>query len=180
MRTRVSPQESVAAPREGDGVAGDPAMAPAATVGLDPVDAPALVLDTNAVLDWLWFADRSMHGVARAIVAGRCRWLQTGAMRAELEHVLRHRLPPRPGGDAGAVVTACRRWAHAVAEAAPALLRCADRDDQMFVDLAIAAGARWLVTRDRALLALARRAQALGLAVIEPPHWPRSTSPRAA
>lgn len=180
MHTRVSPQESVAAPPDAHGGAGAPKPARVAAAGPDFGDVPALVLDTNAVLDWLWFADASMHGVSRAIVAGHCRWLQTGAMRAELEHVLRHRLPPRPGGDAGAVVAACRRWAHAVADATPAPLRCADRDDQMFVDLALAAGARWLVTRDRALLALARRAQALGLAVIELPHWPRSTTPRVA
>ena len=151
MHTWVSPQESVAA--------------------------PALVLDTNAVLDWLWFADASMHGVAWAIAAGRCRWLQTGAMRAELEHVLRHRLRPRPGGDAGAVVAACRRWAHPVADAAPAALRCSDHGDQMFIDLALAAGARWLVTRDRALLALAGRARALGLDVTAPPPWPPSARP---
>jgi predicted nucleic acid-binding protein len=50
-------------------------------------------------------------------------------------------------------------------------LHCADPDDQMFVDLAHAAGARWLVSRDRAVLRLARRAAAFGIAIAAPEGW---------
>jgi predicted nucleic acid-binding protein len=50
-------------------------------------------------------------------------------------------------------------------------LRCTDPDDQMFVDLAHAAGARWLVSRDRAVLRLARRAAAFGIAITAPEGW---------
>jgi predicted nucleic acid-binding protein len=55
----------------------------------------------------------------------------------------------------------------------PALL-CRDPDDQKFLELALATDARFLVTRDRALLDLARRAQEQhGLAILRPdaPAW---------
>ena len=51
-------------------------------------------------------------------------------------------------------------------------LRCTDADDQKFIDLALGYGARWLLSRDRAVLKLARRAQPLGLAVMTPDAWP--------
>ena len=51
-------------------------------------------------------------------------------------------------------------------------LRCRDPDDQMFIDLALSARAQWLVTRDRALLVLARRARLRGVTVIRPVDWP--------
>jgi predicted nucleic acid-binding protein len=54
---------------------------------------------------------------------------------------------------------------------ASAHLHCRDPDDQMFLDLALAAGARWLVSRDRALLHLRRRAQSHGLAIVTPEQW---------
>jgi predicted nucleic acid-binding protein len=58
--------------------------------------------------------------------------------------------------------------------AAPATLpglRCSDPDDQVFIDLAAEAGARWLLTHDRALLRLARRARALGVQIAQPQSW---------
>lgn len=54
---------------------------------------------------------------------------------------------------------------------APLNLRCSDADDQIFVDLALAQGARWLITHDRALLKLARRAGGRGLAIVTPTCW---------
>lgn len=141
---------------------------PAATAAGRP---PALVLDTNAVLDWLWFADPAMQAVGAAIAGGRCRWWATPAMADELAHVLARGLRPRPGADRAAVLDGWRRWAHladAPAGPAPPGLRCRDADDQKFVDLAVGIGASWLVTRDRALLALASAASRNGLAIVPP------------
>ena len=42
------------------------------------------------------------------------------------------------------------------------LPRCRDADDQKFLDLAWSANAAWLVTKDKALLELARRVAKLG------------------
>lgn len=138
-------------------------------------ETPAIVLDTNAVLDWLWFGDPAMTPVAKAITSGRCCWLRTAAMRAELEHVVAHKLPDRPGARRHQVVDDGHRWACEVEAPAPfmpgAALACRDADDQMFIDLALAQGARWLLSRDRAVLALARRARTMGLAIVPPRRW---------
>ena len=56
-------------------------------------------------------------------------------------------------------------------------LRCSDADDQMFIDLALAAGAQWLFTRDRALLRLARRASERGVVVLRPSRLASSMTP---
>ncbi|MCI1190880.1 PIN domain-containing protein [Calidifontimicrobium sp. SYSU G02091] len=141
---------------------------------------PVVVLDTNAVLDWLWFADRAIQPLAAAVTRGACRWLQTDAMRDELRHVLAHRLPPRAGADPATVEAACVRWAHRVETPPPSPLRCRDDDDQVFVDLALAARARWLVTRDRALLALRCRALAHGTEIVTPAAWAAATAARPA
>jgi uncharacterized protein len=51
-------------------------------------------------------------------------------------------------------------------------LRCTDPDDQKFIDFALACGARWLVSRDKAVLKLRRRALALhGLQIVHPDDW---------
>ena len=50
-------------------------------------------------------------------------------------------------------------------------MRCSDPDDQKFIDLAVAAGARWLVTRDRAVLRLASRMRSAGVLVVTPQAW---------
>ena len=49
--------------------------------------------------------------------------------------------------------------------------QCTDTDDQKFIELALDAGAQWLVTRDRALLKLARRARSLGLTIVTPERF---------
>ena len=57
-------------------------------------------------------------------------------------------------------------------------LDCRDPDDQRFVDLAVAQSARYLLTRDRALLALARGARKrFGLLIIQPERLAASDEP---
>lgn len=133
--------------------------------------APGVVIDTNAVLDWLLFNDGSVTALAAAVQAGSVRWLATGAMRDELAHVLGRGLRAARNADAAALLAS---WdAHALMQPDPPSqrLRCTDADDQKFIDLAMACGARWLVSRDRALLRLARRAAPLGLAIVTPARW---------
>ncbi len=138
---------------------------------------PLVVLDTNTVLDWLVFGDPSVSAVAEAICAGRLRWIWATRMRDELADVLlRSEFVARRtavDGDRSAVMACADRWACAIANPpTQPLLRCRDADDQVFIDLAIASGARWLLTRDKALLALARVARhRYGIAVIAAVHW---------
>ena len=53
----------------------------------------------------------------------------------------------------------------------PRRIRCTDVDDQKFIDLALAHGVRWLVSRDKALLKLKQRLWPLGLEVLTPGDW---------
>lgn len=135
------------------------------------------VLDTQVVLDWLVFADAAAAPLAAAVQCGALRWIATDVMHAELMHVLgRGRLRSARPIDADAMSRRFLRWSER-RDAAPAALpalRCRDADDQMFIDLAVAASARWLFTRDRALLDLRRPARAHGVTVLRPIDWPAS------
>jgi predicted nucleic acid-binding protein len=136
---------------------------------------PTIVLDTNVVLDWLLFRDPSSGALAAAILQQRVRWVATASMRSELAEVLRRGLAAARNADPAATLAA---WDLHVEprDKPPRLpgalaLHCIDPDDQVFLDLAHATGARWLVSRDRALLRLARRAAAVGIAIIAPERW---------
>ncbi len=160
----------------------DTTQSPSATIPREPpltsqdVSAlPAIVLDTNVVLDWLLFGDPSVAALAAAITQRRVRWVATALMRSEFAAVLRRGLAAARDVDPDAALAA---WDTHVGhcgqpQALPGCvaLRCTDADDQMFLDLAHAAGARWLVSRDRAVLRLARRAAAYGIAIMAPEGW---------
>ena len=130
-----------------------------------------IVLDTNVVLDWLLFKDPSAAPLSAALTGGTLRCLATAPMRSELLSVLERGLAAAHGVDACQIVRQWDVWV-ALQEQAPVhALRCADADDQKFFDLAIAVSARWLVTRDQALLKMGRRAAALGLSIVTPAQW---------
>ncbi len=137
--------------------------------------APLAVLDTNVVLDWLLFRNPDCAALQAALIAGRVRWIATQAMRDELAHVLAHGHLDRWQPDPPALWTAWERHCSIVAEppaiTPPGRLRCSDPDDQKFVDLAVASPARWLVSRDRAVLKLARRLRDIGIEATAPQHW---------
>ena len=131
------------------------------------------VLDTQVVLDWLVFRDPSTFPMAAALDRGSLCWLTTRAMQDELEHVLGRGVAAAWEPDRLAIAQTFDRLSQrveALASAGPSL-RCSDPDDQMFIDLALAAGAHWLFTRDRALLRLARSARARGVIVLKPADW---------
>ena len=134
-----------------------------------------VVLDTQSVLDWLVFADPACADWPQRLDAG-WRWVHTPAMKAEFDYVAARGFGPRWPVVPEALERAWSSFAHPV-EAPPlpgaaARLRCSDPDDQMFIDLAVALRAGTLVTRDRALLKLARRAGALhGVRICTPHGW---------
>jgi len=132
---------------------------------------PSVVLDTNVVLDWLLFGDPSVAPLAAAIEQRHVRWLATRSMREELSHVLERGLAAARGADPAAVLSGWDAHAANLPQASPQALRCSDADDQKFVDLALGVRARWLVSRDRAVLRLARRAAPLGTLIVIPQRW---------
>jgi predicted nucleic acid-binding protein len=135
---------------------------------------PTLVLDSNVVLDWLVFRERSVAPLVAAITSGRVRWLATQAMRDELEHALTRGDLARWQPDRARIRDAWDRWAELTPESAaacPHALRCTDPDDQKFIDLALQVRAQALLSRDRAVLKLAFRARAFGLHILPPQDW---------
>ena len=128
--------------------------------------AKRLVLDTNIWLDWLVFDDVSLLYLKRAFSEAQADIFIDAACEAELERVLAYDLARHTlAADAqAACLVECRRIATRVdtpaSEAECKLLpRCADPDDQKFLELALAARADVLITKDHKLLELARRAK---------------------
>ncbi|MBS0338749.1 MAG: putative toxin-antitoxin system toxin component, PIN family [Proteobacteria bacterium] len=123
-----------------------------------------LVLDTNVVLDLVVFRDPGAATLRAAIEAGRVTILTSAECLAELRRVLDY---PEFKLDEAAQAAACDWFvAHAeileAPEPEPMLPRCRDADDQKFLDLAWVADVEHLVTKDKALLELARRVAKLG------------------
>jgi len=129
------------------------------------------VLDTQVVFDWLVFRDPSAASLGRAIENRSVRWLASAPMLREIERVLDRGVGAAWSPDRAAIRDTCGRLAHPVQAAADSPLRCADPDDQMFIDLALAVRACWLFTRDKALLRLAPRARDRGVCVLRPADW---------
>lgn len=142
---------------------------------------PWLVADTQVVLDWLVFRDASARPLLQEVLQGQLRWLATPAMRAELAHMLCHPTLAHWGHQPGHALTLfdCHAILHSdpLAAANPPL-RCSDPDDQIFIDAALLYRARWLVTRDRALLKLRRKALGHGLRIMRPAEWRDTDRPR--
>jgi putative PIN family toxin of toxin-antitoxin system len=120
-----------------------------------------LVLDTNVWLDWLVFGDPEVAPLRAAVEQGRARVFIDAACEAELARVLAYPLG-RVRLDAAAqaaCLAQCRRATKRGAAAAPldcVLPPCRDPQDQKFLELARACRADLLLTKDRALLELAR------------------------
>ena len=126
--------------------------------------AKRIVLDTNIWLDWLVFKDSSLLHLKKAFSEGQAEILIDAACEAELERVLAYDLARHTlaAASQAACLVECRRIARRVDTAAPQaernlLPRCVDTDDQKFLELALAARADVLITKDHKLLELARR-----------------------
>lgn len=133
-----------------------------------------MVLDTNVVLDWLVFHNADGQALFGAIERRELRWLVTEAMHDELLHVLGRGVAAGYSPDLKKIDESWRLLSETIRPPEPqgdaSRLRCTDADDQKFIDLAVAE-ARWLISRDRAVLKLARRAGRLGLQVVPPGRW---------
>lgn len=134
---------------------------------------PNVVIDTQIVMEWLVFKDAKVQPLVQALQAGALHWIGSPAMLRELRHVLGRGVAAGFKPDLAAIEQAFARHCRMVnVPPLPAVrLVCRDKNDQMFIDLAIAERAHWLISRDRDLLALAKRARAAGLAILTPEAW---------
>jgi putative PIN family toxin of toxin-antitoxin system len=128
-----------------------------------------VVIDTNVLLALWIFSDPSVATLRTALDRGMLHPVRSAATDAELREVLARpalfSIPP----DRQAVLLATWETTAALVDAGtPAPFRCRDPLDQKFLELAVAADARWLVTRDKALLKLRRKARPLSLSIVTP------------
>jgi len=134
--------------------------------GIGTGTAPSVVLDTNVVLDLFVFKDDAATLLHAALQCGSLRWIATSGMRVELARVLGYpQIAPRLAFyelQAADVLAAFDRFACPVEAAPRAPVRCADADDQVFIDLAVAHRCP-LLSKDRAVLSMKRRLAPLGV-----------------
>jgi uncharacterized protein len=139
---------------------------------------PRLVLDTNVALDLFVFADAATVALRLALEQGRVQAVVDQPCRDEWLAVLDYpalalKAPTREA--AALAFDRCIQLLPATELAAPVgvrLPRCADPDDQKFLELALAAGAQWLLSKDKAVLQLARRTAREGwFRILTPAAW---------
>lgn len=132
-----------------------------------------VVLDTNVALDLYVWEDPAAAALAQLLATGRVRAAACPRCRGEWLRVLDDaRIACGPALRARA---AARYDAQTDLLAVPAvhsvagLPRCGDADDQKFIEVAAAVGARAVITRDRELLRLSRRTlRVAGFAIVRP------------
>jgi putative PIN family toxin of toxin-antitoxin system len=147
-----------------------------------------IVLDTNVWLDWLVFDDAGIEPLKQAHAMGVVDIAIDTSCEQELARVLAY---PRRKTTLNAAQQAdclarCREitsWFARNDESGQtgqgtALPACQDPDDQKFLELARDCGAHFLVTRDRALLDLARPKQtALPFRIVTPAECAMALQP---
>ena len=138
-----------------------------------------LVLDTNVVLDWLVFANADALGLTAAEATGGVQVMLHQAMLDELTRVLGYPLLKLDESRRAEVLASYR--AQGVQAGVPKAFngdhlmlpegfpRCRDPDDQVFLAVAYHAQAA-LVSRDKAVLKLIKRAGRFGVQIISPPQ----------
>jgi putative PIN family toxin of toxin-antitoxin system len=133
-----------------------------------------VVLDSNVWIDILVFDDPHTRPIRTALESGELSALIDARCLAELAYVLDYPQFVHRKVDKAAALTVVARLAQLVEPAAPGenarpLPKCKDRDDQKFLELAHAAQADWLVSKDRAVLKLAKRiARDFGFQIAQP------------
>ena len=133
-----------------------------------------IVLDTNVCLDLFVFHDPRWAALLAAIESGAVQAITREDCRAEYLVVLHYKHLPLD--EASRAVSAARFDALISVVAPPQsgvrLPVCTDKDDQKFLELARDANADTLITKDKALLKLARKTAKAGMfKIIVPEAW---------
>jgi len=145
-----------------------------------PASQKLIVIDTNVCLDLFVFRDPRWASLLAALESGAVEAVTRADCRDEYRIVLHYSHLPlddstRP--DAAARFDALIRVV-APDSRAVRLPVCTDRDDQKFLEIARDAGAAILVTKDKALLKLARKTAKEGLfRIMTPELWVKNEAP---
>ena len=139
-----------------------------------PAPAKRIVLDTNVCLDLFVFNDPRWDGLLAALESGAVEAITRADCRDEYLIVLHYKHLPLD--DTSRPLSAARfDRLIKVVEPQAKLVRlpvCTDKDDQKFLEVARDASADILITKDKALLKLARKtAQAGMFRIMVPEAW---------
>ncbi|MFM8467641.1 MAG: putative toxin-antitoxin system toxin component, PIN family [Oxalobacteraceae bacterium] len=139
---------------------------------------PRVVLDTNVCLDLFMFRDLRWQALLAPLVRGEVEAFTRHDCRREFELVLAYdkwKLSTQAQSEILMEFDQhIRRYAGgddaAAGDTASGLPVCKDSDDQKFLEVALACRADVLITKDKALLKLARKTARLGQFTILPPE----------
>jgi len=134
-----------------------------------------LLLDTNVWLDWLIFNDAAIRPIQDLVNAGKAEIIIDQECDAELVRVLAYPLQKWTLNAEAQVACINRFRSVARRVAGPPvgnLPACRDPDDQKFLALAAGTKAHCLITKDRALLKLAKRRYGLTFHIVTPTKFP--------
>jgi putative PIN family toxin of toxin-antitoxin system len=127
-----------------------------------------IVLDTNIALDLLLFADPASQPLRQLLASRQKQWVATVPMRDELARVLDYPLLAarllKQQQTASQLLALWDAQVQLQPVATKAPYTCKDADDQKFIDLAVAHRAP-LLSKDRAVLSMAKRLLTLGVVV---------------
>jgi putative PIN family toxin of toxin-antitoxin system len=135
-----------------------------------------LVLDTNVVMDWLVFEDSSLALMRFGLLSGHLTILTHEVATSELRRVLSY---PALKLDAARQADVFTRYQAQtsltdvpldVAGLPAGFPRCRDPDDDPFIALAWNARADALVSKDKAVLKVARKSRKFGFRILSVPQ----------
>jgi putative PIN family toxin of toxin-antitoxin system len=131
-----------------------------------------LVLDTNVVVDWLVFDDPFLAAFRESVREGRVTICTHTPAIDELQRVLTYPELKLNAAKQAQVLETYRAQTSVVpgGDLPPRFLRCRDPDDDHFLALAYLAKADALISRDHAVLKLARRSRAFGFRILDVPQ----------
>lgn len=141
-----------------------------------PKSPERIVLDTNVCLDLFVFRDPRWDRLMQALVQGEVEAITRADCRKEFQIVLGY---AHLALDTAMQTAVCaefdrliRPWVPTEPREVIRLPVCRDADDQKFIELAYESGATVLMTKDKALLKLARKTLKAGLfQIMTPEVW---------
>ncbi|HTD03111.1 putative toxin-antitoxin system toxin component, PIN family [Undibacterium sp.] len=137
-----------------------------------PTPSKLIVLDTNVCLDLFVFHDPRWGALLDGLKDGSIKAVTRSDCRMEWLAVLNYPHLPVALDQKDDIIRQFDLHIECIAPTAKSTLRlpfCSDKDDQKFLELARDAGADTLITKDKALLKLARKTRQAGLYTIQTP-----------
>ena len=128
---------------------------------------PVVVLDTNILLDVLVFDDSRAHPLRAALIAGDLDAVATEKTVAEFLDVIGREQFSLSQEKQNEIMSQWQSWSRLindeVLDVAP--WKCKDRDDQVFINLAYTLKPALLISKDKLVLKIAKRAQKNGIVI---------------